>query len=97
MAPGEVGAIFLTSPTPVGREAGSSLQVINSSGLRGDVGHVGTPLGYFPQSISFINNVSLGGKATLCLSDFVLVGLSNAKREYGSEGKIEAINKYRGV
>lgn len=90
-----MGAIFLTSLTPLGRETGSSLQVINSSGVRGDVGHVGMPLGYFPQSISFINNVSLRGKATLLLSDFVLVWLSNAKREYDSEGKIRAINKYR--
>lgn len=31
------------------------------------------------------------------LSDFVLVWLSNAKRECDSGGKTEAINKYRGV
>lgn len=31
------------------------------------------------------------------LSDFVLARLSNAKREYGSEGKAEAINKHKGV
>lgn len=46
------------------------LQVINSSGVKGDVAHVGTPLGYFPQSISFINNVSLRGKSYLAFIRF---------------------------
>lgn len=71
-APGdfEVGGIFLASLTPAGREAGSSSQVINSSGVRGDVAHVGAPLGYFPRSISFINNVSLRGKSYLALIRF---------------------------
>lgn len=55
-------------------------QVINSPAVRGDVARVGTPLGCFPQSISFINNVSLRGEQPPCAYQILyLFGLATLR------------------
>lgn len=53
------------------------------------------PLVYFPQLISFVDNVSLRRRKMLPCTYQILypVWFSNAKREYGSEGKMEDRNE----